>query len=184
MLQAVQAEIEGTMAFLTEPDERYRTSYLAALREFQAEGRLRETSFEEVSAHFDRFVESLRAQADRSKLKPDLVPSSDFWLIDEDVFIGRLSLRHELNERLLQMGGHIGYAIRPTCRKQGYGRLILQYGLEQQARTLRLECVLVTCDDDNTASRRIIESNGGVLENIVQVEWWPAKLRRYWIELK
>jgi predicted acetyltransferase len=91
-------------------------------------------------------------------------------------------LRHELNERLLQMGGHIGYEIRPSRRRQGYGKLILKYGLEQ-AKAFGLERVLLTCDEDNLGSRKIIESNGGRLEKIIEVEGWPEQVCRYWIYL-
>ena len=173
---------EEAMAFLTEPSERYRGSYLEALQEFQAEGRHLEIPLEEVAANFDGFVQHLRDQADRIKLKPGKVPGSDFWLIDENEYIGRLSLRYELNKRLLQMGGHIGYEIRPSRRRQGYGKLILKYGLDQ-AKAFGLEWVLLTCDEDNLGSRKIIESNGGTLENIIEVERWSAKVCRYWIRL-
>jgi predicted acetyltransferase len=170
------------MAFLTEPSERYQASYLDALQEFQAEGRRLETPLEEVAADFGSFVQRLRDRADRTRLKAGWVPSSDFWLIERNDYIGRLSLRHELNERLLQMGGHIGYEIRPSRRRQGYGKLILKYGLEQ-AKAFGLERVLLTCDEDNLGSRKIIESNGGRLEKIIEVEGWPEQVCRYWIYL-
>jgi predicted acetyltransferase len=92
------------MAFLTEPSERYQASYLEALQEFQAEGRRLETPLEEVAADFASYVQHLRDRADRTRLKAGWVPGSDFWLIERNDYIGRLSLRHELNERLLQMG--------------------------------------------------------------------------------
>jgi predicted acetyltransferase len=38
-----------------------------------------------------------------------------------------------------------------------------------------LDNLLLTCDADNTGSRRAIERNGGVLENEVD------GLRRYWV---
>ncbi len=179
---AVTTKGEGAMAFLTEPAERYQASYLEALQEFQAEGRHLEPSLEEIAADFARFVQHLRELADRTKLKPGWVPGSDFWLIDGSDYIGRLSLRHELNEQLLQMGGHIGYEIRPSRRRQGYGKLILKYGLEQ-AKAFGLERVLLTCDEDNLGSRKIIESQGGKLENIIEVERWPVPVCCYWISL-
>jgi predicted acetyltransferase len=168
----VTTRSKGGVTFLTEPSERYRASYLEALQEFQAEGRYVETSLEEVSTNFAGFVQHLRDQADRT----------EFWLIDGTPFIGRLPLRRALNERLLQMGGHIGYAIRPSCRRQGYGKLILKYGLER-AKAFGLERVLLTCDENNLSSRKIIESHGGRLDNIIEVEEWPTLVCRYWIPL-
>jgi predicted acetyltransferase len=173
---------EEAMVFLTEPSERYQESYLEALQEFQAEGRHRETPLEEVTNNFGSFVQRLRELADRTKLKSGWVPGSDFWLIDGNDYLGRLSLRYELNEHLLQMGGHIGYEIRPSRRRQDYGKLILKYGLDG-AKALGLKRVLLTCDEDNLGSRKIIESNGGTLENIIEVAGWPAKVCRYWIQL-
>lgn len=170
------------MAFLTNPSERYQVSFLKALQEFQAEGRDLEIPLEEVAANFGNFVQRLREQADPAKLKTGWVPHWYFWLIDDDEYIGRLILRCELNEHLLQIGGHMGYQIRPSCRRQGYGRLILKYGLER-AKTFGLAKVLLTCDEDNLSSRRIIESHAGMLENIIEVEQWPAKVCRYWIQL-
>ena len=170
------------MADLTDPSERYQDSYLEALQEFQAGGRHLELSLEEVAAHSGDFVQRLREQVDRTKLKPGRVPHWHFWLIDGNDYIGRLILRAELNAHLLQIGGHIGYEIRPSRRRQGYGKLILKYGLER-AKVFGLERVLLTCDEENIGSRRIIESHGGMLENIIEVEQWPAKVCRYWIQL-
>jgi predicted acetyltransferase len=172
---------EEKMVFLVVPSEDYRDSYLEALREFQLEGRQRDISLEEIATDFGSFVQHLHTQADRTRIKPGLVPSSEFWLVDGNDYLGMLRLRHELDEHLLQKGGHIGYAIRPSRRKQGYGKLILKYGL-QQAKAFGFERVLLTCDQDNHSSRTIIESNGGVLENIIQVEGWPALVCRYWID--
>ena len=164
------------MADLTGPSERYQDSYLEALQEFQAEGKHLEIPLEEVTAHFGGFVQQLREQA------PGRVLYSYFWLIDGNDYIGRLILRYGLNEHLLHIGGHIGYEIRPSRRRQGYGKLILKYGLER-AKDSGLEQVLLTCDEDNLGSRRIIEPHGGMLENIIEVEQWPAKVCRYWIQL-
>ncbi|HEX9131349.1 MAG TPA: GNAT family N-acetyltransferase [Ktedonobacteraceae bacterium] len=129
---------------------------------------------------FSSFVQGLRDQKDRTKLKPGRVPSSDFWLIDNNEFIGRLSIRHEF---LLKMGGHIGYEIRPSKRKRGYGTEKLRLGLEK-AKELGLRRVLVTCDEDNTGSKKIIEHNGGKFENAIEMEGDTVKKLRYWIDIQ
>jgi predicted acetyltransferase len=170
------------MPFLIAPSISYRDSYLEALEEFQSEGRQRHIARDVVAADFGRCIQHLRDQADYTKVEPGLVPYSEFWLVDGEEYLGMLLIRHKLDARLLQKGGHIGYAIRPSRRRQGYGKLILKYGLEE-AKTLGLEHVLLTCDEENRSSRHIIEANGGVLENIIQVEGWPAMVCRYWIQL-
>ncbi|GAC1518281.1 MAG: hypothetical protein NVS3B14_20500 [Ktedonobacteraceae bacterium] len=87
-----------------------------------------------------------------------------------------------MNTSHRDLGGHIGYEIRPSRRRQGSGKIILTYGLDR-AKDFGLKRVLLTCDEDNLGSRRIIESHGGMLENIVEVEQWPAKVYHYWLQL-
>ena len=98
------------------------------------------------------------------------------------IFIGWLDIRHSLTEHLREIGGHIGYAIRPSERGKGYGNKILELALPK-AQELGIKDVLITCDADNTPSAKIIEKNGGVFENIKTTSDGVPK-RRYWINLK
>jgi predicted acetyltransferase len=109
------------------------------------------------------------------------VPSTYFWIVDDaadgsggDEFVGYLALRHYLNAWLLEEGGHIGYSVRPSRRRQGHAGRALALGV-RRAGELGIERVLVTCDDDNAGSRRTIERCGGVLEDV------RGDKRRYWI---
>ncbi len=87
-------------------------------------------------------------------------------------------MRHELNDFLLRAGGHVGYSVRPSER--GRGRATWALGEILVAAGKRgLNRVLVTCDVDNPASARVIENNGGVLEDVRDTEL--GTLRRYWI---
>ena len=133
------------MLFLAEPSVTYRDSFIQSVHEFQAEGRQLHYDLKSITSDFGAFVQEVLYQKDRARLKSGRVPASEFWLIDDDKFIGRLSLRHELNEYLLKMGGHIGYEIRPSKRRQGYGTEILRLGLEK-ARELGLLKVYIFCN--------------------------------------
>lgn len=167
--------------FLAQPDILYRDSFLAGLQEFHAEGMHLEWNDEALAGHFENFVQSLR---NRDRIyTPEQVPDSTYWLIVGGEFAGRVSVRHTLNDNLKRFGGHIGYEIRPSFRRRGYGRLIGQLGIEK-ARGLGLQRVLITCDDDNIASAKIIESLGGVLQDKIQNEGRPALTRRYWVDLE
>ena len=105
------------------------------------------------------------------------VHATQFWITDDqDVLVGFLHLRHTLNDHLLERGGHIGYGIRPSRRREGHASRALGLGLAA-LRDLGADRALVTCDDDNVASARTIESQGGVLEDI------RMETRRYWIAL-
>ncbi|HVB73609.1 MAG TPA: GNAT family N-acetyltransferase [Ktedonobacteraceae bacterium] len=170
------------MLFLAEPSLVYKDSFLEGVREFQAESRELFYDLNSLTRDFNAFLQKLRNQQERARIPPDHVPSSDYWLINGDEYIGRLSLRHELNQALLVWGGHIGYEIRPSKRRRSYGKEILRLGL-LKAKELGLSRVLVTCDEDNIGSRKIIEHNGGQLENIIEVKDSPVRKMRYWIDI-
>lgn len=98
-----------------------------------------------------------------------------------ETIVGRAHIRHELTPELLRVNGHIGYGVRPDFRRRGYATQILGAGLDYLAE-LGVERALVTCDDDNVASARTIERNGGVLENVV-ADGGDVPTRRYWVDL-
>ena len=93
--------------------------------------------------------------------------------------IGRASIRHSLNGFYLNFVGHIGYGVRPQFRRRGFATEILRQSL-QYIRELGVTDVLVTCDEDNVGSSKVIESLGGILEN--RVEYKGTLKRRYWIK--
>jgi predicted acetyltransferase len=167
-----------------EPTERYRDEFLAAEREFAGSGGERIFDrFHEMITDFATYIQNLRAEQGRPTTERGHVAATVLWLIDGEAYIGRVNLRHRLNPRLRRLGGHIGYEIRPSRRGRGYGELALALALER-ARGLGLHKVLLVCGDENIASKRIIEANGGVLEGIFRVRERSEPLRRYWIDLR
>lgn len=174
---------------LVPPSVKYKESFIEAVRESQALGidelagrRYRELSIPELEADFEGFVERELSHSRGDNLPAGYVPATEYWLVDGGEYIGHVGIRHELNNQLLQVGGHIGYSIRPSKRRQGYGNKILALALPK-AKELGIERVLLTCDADNEASRKIIEKNGGVLENQVpNPETGVGKLH-FWIDI-
>lgn len=170
------------MPELIELSSPYKESFLDGLRDFQNDGQLLYYNLAEIEANFDAFVQSLQDEKDSAKIAADRVPSTDYWLYENQTLLGHLSFRHKLNKLLLEIGGHIGYQICPSQRRRGYGKLILRLGLEK-ARAFGLRRVLVTCDETNIGSQKIIEANGGQLENAIFFEDQPVRKLRYWIDL-
>jgi predicted acetyltransferase len=160
------------------PDVNVHRSFLAAMAEFQAEGRAAEADDSMVGgeirrwsadwhdpATFAAYTAALRADALEETPRPDdWVPCTTLWWVDGDDYLGRLAIRHRLTPHLLEEGGHIGYDVRPTARRRGHATAMLAAALPV-ARRLGIDSALVTCDLDNVASRRTIEKNGGLLED-------------------
>ena len=165
---------------LVYPQEKYLPSYREAYAEEMASDDL-----EKMLADPDTAVEKAAQERIGEGLPEGWVPATTLWLVDGDKFIGRVNIRHWLVPHLMQFGGHIGYMIRPTERGKGYGRMQLAMALDWVRENLDLDRVLITCSDDNIRSARVIEANGGVLENKVEnFEFGKTLLtRRYWIEL-
>ena len=170
------------MLRLEQPSITWQASFLDALAEFHAEGVLLNYDLTELRRDFPAFVHLIVGYSRGEGLPDGFIPSTDYWLIDEDEFIGRVSIRHELTEGLRRIGGHIGYQIRPSKRRRGYGTQILALALPK-AHDLGLTRMLVTCDETNIGSRKIIEANGGVFENAVDLEDGSPRKLRYWIQL-
>lgn len=86
-----------------------------------------------------------------------------------------------MNDALLQRGGHIGYGVRYSEWNRGYGTKMLALALEK-AKELHISSVLITCNDDNIASARVMEKNGFVLKDktVVSEDGSDLLTRRYW----
>lgn len=97
--------------------------------------------------------------------------------------VGMIQVRHFLNDHLLQYGGHIGYSVRKSERNKGYAKEELRQALIYCKDILKLSRVLLTCNNDNLASRKTILSQGGNKENEVFLEEENCIIERYWINL-
>ncbi|ADU48146.1 GNAT family N-acetyltransferase [Intrasporangium calvum] len=113
-------------------------------------------------------------EVDGSDLPEGWVPASYRWVIDDERLVGTITVRHRLTAALLVVGGHIGYAVRPSARRRGVATAALRQALGIAAR-FGVDPALVTCEDDNLASARTILAAGGVLEDV------RGTSRRYWV---
>jgi predicted acetyltransferase len=130
------------------------------------------------------FRDYLRMLVDHQRgvnLAPNRVPSTFLFAFVGPRLVGRVSIRHSLNEFLEKIGGHIGYVVVPEFRRRGYATEILRQALQIAGQDLGIRRALVTCADDNIGSIRTIEKNGGQLENVIAEAALERTTRRYWI---
>ena len=173
------------MPHLIPPDARFQWSFLAAMKEFSAEDEDGEAlaghELREYGATWHRpdvFASYVhRLNAERFEATPRVegwVPNTNLWYVEGDTFLGRLSIRHRLNPFLHELGGHIGYSVRPSARRQGHATAMLAASLPF-AHRLGIDPALVTCDVTNVASRKVIEAAGGAFED------QRRQKLRYWV---
>ena len=141
------------------------------------------------SAGLDRFssievwLEELKKRSCEDTVPKGLVPSSTYLAVREkdNYIVGMIDIRHYLNEYLTQVGGNIGYGVRKTERNKGYAKQMLKLALEK-CKELKIKKVLITCDEDNIASEKVILSTNAKLEDIRNVDGENKK--RFWIDLQ
>jgi len=125
-----------------------------------------------------RFEEWSRGE----KLEEEWVPSTTRFLLHEGRILGVCNLRHRLNDHLWRIGGHVGFAVRPSERRRGYGTRLLELA-KRQARDMGIDRLLVTCGAGNVASRRVIQTCGGALSDEISDEKSGEDTFRFWIDL-
>jgi predicted acetyltransferase len=179
---AADAAAAASAPHFERPSVRFHDSVLAAISEYHAEGRhveLDATPFEDPE-EFARYCDAVNAAAERPD-EPDLylarlygtpppgewvdgyVPQTNLWWVAGDEYLGRLSIRHVLTPHLLYFGGNIGFEVRPSARRRGHATAMLAAALPLAA-ALGIDPARIDCDVGNDASRRVIEKNGGVLD--------------------
>jgi predicted acetyltransferase len=176
------------MPALVRPTLEVHRSFLAAMAEFHGEGRGGVDDDSMIGSEYREFggtwgtlegfavyVQKIRRDADEDAPRPaGWVACTTLWYVEGVEYFGRLAIRHRLTDFLRDSGGHVGYDVRPTARRRGYATAMLREALPM-AWALGLDQVLITCDTDNVASRKVIEANGGRYENT------RGNNLRYWI---
>jgi predicted acetyltransferase len=157
------------VAKLINPAATLRRSFLAAIAEFRADRDFPVPWFvTDVdpqaltdAAAFAAYVARVLSEREPAATRPDwFVPMTTLWWVHDDEVLGRLAIRHRLTPALESAGGHIGYDVRPSARRQGHATAMLHAALPI-AHGLGINPALLTCEKTNTASKRVIEANGG-----------------------
>ena len=163
--------------------DQYKEAYLETLKQIE-KGNMKKKNLMFLNPDEVDMIQTFMDNRDQSKLPSHLVPSYDYFAVDDDKFIGVVHIRTRLTDKLIRFGGHIGYGVNPKYWKMGYGTNMLKIALKDFKNLIKEDKVLITCDNDNIGSAKVIEANGGILENIVENEYEGEKFltRRYWIE--
>lgn len=163
--------------------EQYKEAYIESNLQVK-KGNIKKHDMMFLNPDENDIIQYFKDSRDITKLPSNYVPSYDYFAVDDDEFIGIIHIRIRLTDSLLKYGGHIGYAINPKYWKMGYGKELLRLGIKEYKNLIEEDKILVTCDEDNIGSYKIIEANGGILENIVENEDCGEKFltRRYWVK--
>ena len=163
---------------LVTPSTQWQSAFLEMARECQSAGDLR---YALALDDFDAYLRRVETGRRGVCLPEGYVPAAEFWLEDDGMIVGCVRLRLGLTPDLENEGGHVGYDVRPSARRRGYGTALLRLALVE-ARALGIGRVRVTCDDDNLGSIKVIERNGGVFAGSGVSKRTGKTVRRYWIE--
>ena len=118
---------------------------------------------------------------DRTKLPNEKqVPSDTYYLVREEdnYIVGMVNIRHCLNKKLADCGGHIGYGIRPTERQKGYNKINLYLAL-LRCREIGLKEVYLDCESNNPGSYKTMEALGGIRIKEYYQENYSNNIYRY-----
>ena len=133
---------------------------------------------------YEEWLKKIINQHNNIDLDRGQVPSSFYFLMNENRILGSISIRHNLDDEMLKkFGGHIGYNIRPSERKKGYATLMLHLSLEK-CLELGIEDIMIICKEDNIGSSKTIENNYGVLNEIIFIPEENCNFKKYWINVK
>ena len=169
---------------LVKPDLSYADEIIKYKEESLAESPIINSSISlEKFSSVKGWLKELKMKSSEDTVPKGLVPSTTYLAIREidNYIVGMVDIRHYLNEFLTQVGGNIGYDVRKSERNKGYAKQMLKFTLEK-CKDLKIKKVLITCDEDNIASEKVILSANAKLEDIRNVDGENKK--RFWIDLQ
>lgn len=164
------------------PSERFKISFLKMAADLQNQGHWYDENPEQLDKYFDKYLTRMENAKKGILTQPTEVPFTELWMIDGDDVVGRIKINHKLSDSMKIRGGHIGYGVASYFRGRGYATQALKLALFA-AKKMEIIEVLVTCDDDNLGSIKVIERNGGKLQDKILAPDRTILTRRYTFKL-
>ena len=164
------------------PSIEYAGAFLAMLDDFDVKDSRNAEFYAPARLDFSAYAQTLKNEEIGVNLPAGFVPCTHRWLVSSDgAVVGVSRLRHSVDTPFLaEHGGHIGYDVAPSKRRNGFGHIALAVAVAG-AQRLGLGRVLLYTSEDNLASRATIERAGGVLESVAHSDFWNERLCKYWI---
>lgn len=174
--------------YLKEPTLEDKEAVIEMCKEF--EGSNDEYKFEGtsnikyiLSDSYEKYLEKCEVDKNIENVNPNWSNANNYLLVDENNRIyGCSQFRHHILGELINVGGNFAYAIRPSERGKGYGIIQLKLLIEK-AKEIGLEKVLVTCRENNIASKKTMEKFVGEADTLVPSIHDGIMEYRYWIEI-
>lgn len=178
-MNKMQDELE-----LVFPTPEYKTQVEEYLQEFFDNGEYEiagDGGLDRIKS-FDEWLQKVQNDLSEENIEDNRIPATLYLTVrkSDNRVVGNLQIRHKLNEKLLQYGGHIGDSVRPSERRKGYATEQIRLALKK-CKELGIDNVLMDCDKTNIGSAKSIINNGGILENEVYID--NELVQRYWISL-
>lgn len=132
----------------------------------------------------EEYIKICAEYEDPEKVPSHLVPATQFFFIrkSDNKLVGMIQVRHRFNDYLEKYAGNIGYSVRPSERRKGYAKEMLEMALPF-CRKIGIDKVMITCIDGNIGSEKTILANGGTYESTIHEPNSDRNLKRFWITL-
>ena len=170
---------EEEMLRLELPSSKYASEY----EEVNKEEKLYSPDTEHIFNTDEDYLSKFERYRLGINLKPNRVKQTTLWLVDDKHLYGEIHLRHQLTDKLLICGGNIGYGIRWSKRGLGFGKLMLKLGLDYCKNVLGLRKALITCNENNIASEKVMLANNAIFGEIFHDEEENASFKKYWVNI-
>lgn len=126
------------------------------------------------------YLENIIAHEQGLKLPSDIPPTSSYFCLFNDEVVGTIRYRRGNSRFIDQVIGHTGYDTKPSARGKGVAKFMLSW-LQTQLLT---EDIIVTCEHNNIASQKVIESCGGKFINQIYSKEKAAMVLRFQLPAK